>query len=329
MDALSSFYKETSTSRGLRYNYYFSPADSGKPTLLLVHGFPSLAADWVHQITYFKAKGYGIVAPDMLGYGGTDKPEDPSFYLHTLLAKDLVDILDHEKVENVLALGHDWGSRTTSVLANLYSDRFLGFGFFSVGYLVPNTHIPYEQVKAKMAETFGYENLGYWEFFSAPDANEIIKKNLEAFWNVIHAKDTKVWKDVMGPTGGFRAFLESGANVDRADYFPEELLALYNKTIDNNTGFNGPLNYYRIMTRGLDMEDAKNIPLDKYVIQKPVFFGGTAKDPVCIPALAMATLPRFCPNATTEIFQTGHWVLLEAPQEVNEALDKWISSVIA
>lgn len=31
------------------------------------------------------------------------------------------------------------GSKTTSVLANLYADRFLGFGFLAVGYLPPNT----------------------------------------------------------------------------------------------------------------------------------------------------------------------------------------------
>ena len=31
------------------------------------------------------------------------------------------------------------GARTVSLLANLHSDRFLGFGFFSVGYIPPNS----------------------------------------------------------------------------------------------------------------------------------------------------------------------------------------------
>lgn len=108
MDSLLSHYKDFSVSRGLKYHYYFSPADAGKPTLLLIHGFPSLSLDWHHQITYFKAKGYGLVAPDMLGYGDTDKPEDYKAYVHTLITRDLMDILDHEKVANVIAIGHDW-----------------------------------------------------------------------------------------------------------------------------------------------------------------------------------------------------------------------------
>ena len=108
MESLLSSFKQLKVSRGLSYHYFYSPAASGKPTLLLIHGFPSLAVDWHNQITYFKAKGYGLVVPDMLGYGGTDKPEEYTQYLHSLLARDLIDILDHEEVTNVIAVGHDW-----------------------------------------------------------------------------------------------------------------------------------------------------------------------------------------------------------------------------
>lgn len=108
MESLQTGFKEVQVSRGHKYRYYFSSPESGNPTLLLAHGFPSLAIDWRYQIAYFKAKGYGLVVPDMLGYGGTDKPADYKEYLHTLLAKDLVDILDHEKLSNVIAIGHDW-----------------------------------------------------------------------------------------------------------------------------------------------------------------------------------------------------------------------------
>jgi pimeloyl-ACP methyl ester carboxylesterase len=101
-------FKDTTVSRGLNYHYYFSPPASGKPTLLLVHGFPSLAVDWHPQINYFKQKGYGLVVPDQLGYGGTDKPKESSAYVHSRLAQDLVDILDHENVTDVIAIGHDW-----------------------------------------------------------------------------------------------------------------------------------------------------------------------------------------------------------------------------
>ena len=106
MDA--SQYKDVITPRGLKYHYYYSPAQDGKRTLLFCHGFPSSGRDWYKVATHFKERGYGIIIPDMLGYGGTDKPSDPSLYAHSAMSQDLVSIFDAENVEKVVAIGHDW-----------------------------------------------------------------------------------------------------------------------------------------------------------------------------------------------------------------------------
>lgn len=111
MSILSSFipsFKEVVTSRGFKYTYYFSAPTPDKPTLLFIHGFPSVALDWHHQIAHFRQKGYGLVVPNQLGYGGSDKPAEIKDYVQDLIAKDMVDILDHEKVANVISIGHDW-----------------------------------------------------------------------------------------------------------------------------------------------------------------------------------------------------------------------------
>ena len=104
----SSAYKDFKTSRGINYHYYFSPPKEGNLTLLFCHGFPSSSYDWHHQIEFFKHKGYGLVVPDMLGYGGTDKPTSPELYKTVFLAKDIVELLDVEQLQNVVAVGHDW-----------------------------------------------------------------------------------------------------------------------------------------------------------------------------------------------------------------------------
>lgn len=101
-------YNDFITSRGLNYHYYTSPAKDTKPTILLLHGFPSIAYDWCNQVSFFKKEGYGIIAPDMLGYGGTAKPTDPEAYRAPLICKDIVDILDAEKLSEVIVIGHDW-----------------------------------------------------------------------------------------------------------------------------------------------------------------------------------------------------------------------------
>ena len=101
-------YKDVTTRRGYRYHYYYAPSQGSKPTLLFVHGFPSTSQDWHRLIPHLERDGYGIIAPDVLGYGGTDKPIDPVTYKGTAIARDLIDIVDAEGVEKVVAVGHDW-----------------------------------------------------------------------------------------------------------------------------------------------------------------------------------------------------------------------------
>jgi pimeloyl-ACP methyl ester carboxylesterase len=104
----SSKYKQLATTTGQNYNYYFSAAEGPKLTVLFVHGFPSTSYDWRHQVTYFQTRGYGVIVPDQLGYGGTSKPTDTESYRATKMAKSIVDILDAEGMEKVVAIGHDW-----------------------------------------------------------------------------------------------------------------------------------------------------------------------------------------------------------------------------
>lgn len=321
-------FKNATTSRGLNYHYYFSPPAEGKPTLLFVHGFPSLAVDWHPQIAYFKEKGYGLVAPDQLGYGGTDKPRDSAAYVHSLLAKDMVDILDHENVTDVIAIGHDWGSKTVSVIANLYSDRFLAFGFLTVGYLPPmSIGTSIEELRQSAIENLGYENFGYWEFLSAPDGPDVIKDHFKSFYDLWYAKDGRLQKFNMGPTGAMRIFIESNSSAIRGDFISEEQSQYHEEQFGRNS-WDPPVNFYRITFNGLTREDDEKIPLDTYTIQKPVFFGGSHNDPICVDTAQDAGARAFCPHLTVASFNTTHWVAAEASKELNESLEKWITEVV-
>lgn len=67
-----------------------------------------------------------MIAPDMLGYGSTDKPADVSAYTTKNISHDLAAILDVASVEKAVAIGHDWGSFLVSRFALWYSHRLLG-----------------------------------------------------------------------------------------------------------------------------------------------------------------------------------------------------------
>lgn len=101
--------KVTRLPSGTTYRYiHIRPQQSNKPYILFLHGFPSNAYGWRHQIRFFSEKGYGVVAPDLLGYGGTDKPSEPEAYRQKKMADEVVEILDEEGIEKVLGVSHDW-----------------------------------------------------------------------------------------------------------------------------------------------------------------------------------------------------------------------------
>ena len=50
------------------------------PAVIMVHGFPELAFSWRHQLRALAAAGFRAIAPDMRGYGQTDRPESVSAY---------------------------------------------------------------------------------------------------------------------------------------------------------------------------------------------------------------------------------------------------------
>lgn len=192
----SSLYKDFTTSRGLVYHYYAVQAQGDKPTLLFCHGFPSTSWDWRHIAPYFKQRGYGVIVPDLLGYGGTSKPTDPATYRHSLICKDVVEILDAEGIRRAVAIGHDWyvpcarwriilishlsfrGSRIVSRLANYFPDRFIAYAFFAVPFNPPHAFSNVNQILAFTKQQFGYELIGYWLFFSEEGAESIIRAHV-------------------------------------------------------------------------------------------------------------------------------------------------------
>lgn len=69
------------------------------------------------------------------------------------------------------------------------------------------------------------------------------------------------------------------------------------------------------------------IPKERYIINKPVFFGGCARDSTCIVEDNKAIINAMCPNATIVDFDTGHWVLKQAKEKVNQKLLNWIENL--
>jgi len=324
MDA--SLYKDIVTSRGLNYHYYCSAPRDSKPTLLFLHGFPSSSYDWHKQVMFFGKEGYGLIVPDMLGYGGTAKPTDVAAYKQSLICADLVDILDAEKVAQAIVIGHDWGSATTGRLANYYPDRFTAFAFLAVGYVAPNKQFDVRATNAFTKQMVGYELMGYWLFFSEDGADKLIEANWDSFYSLIFAQDEGLWVTDFGPTGSLKAWLTAGKTTTVGAFSTKEDNDI-RKEVFVKGGFAAPLCWYKCYTSGLSSEDDDTIPIARYNIEKPTFFAAAKNDTITLPAVQMPALTQFAKNTTIRQFDAGHWVALEAAEEVNKELLAWIQSV--
>lgn len=66
------------------------------PPLLLLHGYPQTHVEW-HKIAPKLAKHYTVVAPDLRGYGDSEKPPAPegdlSVYCKRTTAQDQVEVM--------------------------------------------------------------------------------------------------------------------------------------------------------------------------------------------------------------------------------------------
>jgi soluble epoxide hydrolase/lipid-phosphate phosphatase len=107
--AFPTLAKKATLSDGTTYGYVnIIPSHASNPTFLLLHGYPSSSYDWRHQIGGLQSAGYGVIAPDLLGYGDTDKPSEVDAYRMKTMSAHMVELLNIENVDRAIAVGHDW-----------------------------------------------------------------------------------------------------------------------------------------------------------------------------------------------------------------------------
>src|SRR2546430_7278964 len=90
---------------GLRMHYL---TDGAGPLLVLLHGWPQTSHCWRHVIGPL-ARDHTVVAPDLRGYGRTDKPR--TGYDKRTMAADIHALVRSLGYDTVTLVGHDRGAR--------------------------------------------------------------------------------------------------------------------------------------------------------------------------------------------------------------------------
>lgn len=118
-------------ANGLRF--HVRDEGHGQPVLLL-HGFPDSGRLWRRQVPALTAAGFRAIAPDLRGFGESDRPEGVDSYAMPLLVGDVLGMLDVLGIERATVVGHDWGAAVGWALAAVMPARVTRLVALSVGH---------------------------------------------------------------------------------------------------------------------------------------------------------------------------------------------------
>jgi pimeloyl-ACP methyl ester carboxylesterase len=104
------------------------------PPVLLLHGFPDSHLLWRHQVAALAEAGHRVVAPDLRGYGESDRPTEVAAYAMRRLVGDVAGLLSALGVGRTAVVGHDWGAGLAWATAMSLPDRVERLAVVSVGH---------------------------------------------------------------------------------------------------------------------------------------------------------------------------------------------------
>jgi pimeloyl-ACP methyl ester carboxylesterase len=313
-------------SNGIRLNI----AEQGKgPLVLLCHGFPESWYSWRHQIEALAAAGFHAVAPDMRGYGKSDRPEAIDQYTIFHLVGDLVGLLDALEAKTAVIVGHDWGATIAWQAARLRPDRFRAVAALSVP-LRPRGPVRPTSVMPQTADAQFYQL-----YFQQPGVAEaeLERDPRASVRNMLYGASGEGAAAIRAAAASGAAvpnigMVPRGGGMLRGAGAPATLPAWLNETdIDfyagefKRSGFRGPLNYYRNVDRNWELM----APFADVKVTVPALYVAGDRDMVVsFPGMdqLLVNLKHFVP-ALRDIQMLpgcGHWTQQERPGEVNAAI---------
>ena len=314
-------------TNGLRM--HLAEAGTG-PLVLMCHGFPESWYSWRHQLVALANAGFHAVAPDMRGYGQTDRPEAIDQYTLLHLVGDMVGVLDALGEPTAVIAGHDWGAPVAWHAALLRPDRFRAVIALSVPFrprrgVRPTSVMP--QTDDAVFYQLYFQTPGVAEKEFERDPRETIRRVL--FWGSGDGRVEAVkvgggGSGMVPRTGGFLIGPEAPATLPKwiteadVDFYAGEFA---------RTGFRGGLNWYRNIDRSWELL----APWSNAKITVPALYVAGDRDLV-LSFRGMDQLLPVLKQVVPELRETiilpgcGHWTQQERPDEVNAAMLSFLTA---
>ncbi|HXS59588.1 MAG TPA: alpha/beta hydrolase [Candidatus Sulfopaludibacter sp.] len=295
---------------GIRMHYVTIESEvcdsSDCPLMILLHGFPEFWYSWRHQIPFF-AKRFRVVAPDMRGYGETEKPREISEYRIDKLVRDIIELIHSVGKEKAIIVGHDWGAIigwSIAMIAPSMVEKLI----------IMNAPHPAIYQKNAFRNLPQMQKSWYIFFFLMQKAPEKVlsSNNFELlkhmFESSIKRKDKFTYDDIKNYISSWRNVKgekDKGSNFD---------------------GISGGINYYRANLNTEFWENlGESIPFPK--IKSPTLLIWGEDDMFLGKELAENTKECIeAPFSMKFISNCGHWIQQEAPDEVNQVMSEFLNN---
>lgn len=271
---------------------YLSNEAEDAPLVICLHGFPNIPRTWRLLTEDLRDGGYHIVSPWMPGYAPSslDGPFDALSVARMIL--ELIDELSPS--QPVRIVGHDWGSVVAQCAIIQWPDRFRAAALLGVPHI-----LAVEENVQEYPRQLGRSV--YMGLFQLPVLSDRLVK-LRDF-----AYIERLWRKW---SPGF----EPGE-----DYFDELKLCL-------RSSMPAPLKYYRSLRSPRVVTEMRKLLKSGPIVVPTIYLHG--ENDACIaPEIARGQEAHF-----TALFEqviladAGHFVHLERPEEVNEAIVGWFGA---
>ena len=240
--------------------------NSGRPAVLLIHGFPELAYSWRHVMLPLAKAGYHVIAPDQRGYGrsgGADVKFDDDLTPFSTLNRvrdmmALINALGHRNV--TMVVGHDFGSPVAGWCALTRPDVFRSVVMMSAPF-GGGAPLPFNTASA-----FARENLSELrrdglapQPAASPNADDELaklappRKHYQTYYTTREANEN-MWHAAQG----IHSFLRAYYHMKSADWTPNKPFPLASNAASEQAKL--PRYYVMDLDKGMAEQVASEMP---------------------------------------------------------------------
>ncbi|MDJ0939358.1 MAG: alpha/beta hydrolase [Woeseiaceae bacterium] len=287
------------------------------PAVILLHGFPELAFSWRFQLPALAAAGYRAIAPDQRGYGRTDGADSVEGYAMEHLIADVHGLLDALELESATFVGHDWGALILWHMAMIAPGRIDRLIQLNIPHFPRPPIDPIQIMRQRFGDDFYIVN-----FQDSDEADRSFASDPTHFFDVMMRK-RQVSREQFEQLPDEMKVLSLLRIFRREDGTGEKLLddaeSDYYADAFTQSGFTGPINWYRNWTRNWEALDGVD-----QVIEIPTLFIGAVDDVIIAPEHIEGMKP-LVPNLEIRMIEhCGHWSQQEHPDTVNALMLDWL-----